>query len=446
MVKSNNNSAAFLLLLLFLVLATAPPALVFAYHYGVLPLPQLDYGSVMIFATAALFLLPVFFVLFAAVAMLLKKRKESGGVVGVAAKRAPKSEHYPWEGVFRTAEKEEFKAAKAKVRAAFVAPSAPKLNVAALVVVAVIVAATVIFFVIIVPGAKNVFTNIGQGSNLTNLTKLSTAEDASNASNAVKNESTNTLLQFFKTKLSGLKKGSITNLTEAAQLAEAAKAKQKQEKEAKQKEQRTSSFSALATKFKAAAAAVSKTVSKASKVKVFWPYALIGVGVLVLLAGGFYFYKAKKAKPTVEWLRACVADSAGWLVVLFAEVKRNSLKLLVSAVVIAVAALAFVFRSWLKVKLPAFSKVAVPVLAAIRESAISFFYATRNFLLAYRLYILIGIAVLLVVLCVLFLLERKGKEKEKGRGLEPAAPTAPKKSGKSGQNKRGSKHSSSPRR
>ncbi|MBI2581178.1 hypothetical protein HYV85_05245 [Candidatus Woesearchaeota archaeon] len=391
--------AAFLLVFLFL-LVTVIPLLLLLFSYGFLQLPKLTYYNITIAATTGLFIIPVFLVFLAAVIALAAKRKGAAVAAGLKPRREP--EPYPWESVFGAAGKEDFKAVKVTAKTAF---TSPKPSVTVLAVAAVIVAATVVFFVMVVPTAKDVFTGGGKGSNLTVLANLS----AGISDNVVKNESASSLFQFFKAKLSNLRKTNMTGLAEEARIAEAKKlaelekAKQKQEKEAKQKEQKASSFSALAAKFNAVKAA-------AVKVSAFWPYALAGISMLVMLAGGFYFYRAKKVKPAAEWVRTCVADSAGWLAVLFSDVKRNGLKLLIIAAVVLAAALAFVFRSWLKAKLPAFSKVAVPVLAAIRESAISFFYAARNFLLAYRIYILIGIAVLLVIFGILFVLERKGKE------------------------------------
>ena len=422
----NANTGVFAaFVLVFFLLLLAGPMLFLLYRSGFLRLPELTYYNITIAATAGLFVIPFFLVFLAAISLAAKRKKAAAA--GLKLKREP--EHYPWEDVFRSSSRtgtDRFKATAKKV-----GPSAPKPSITALAVVAVLVAASIVFFVMIVPGARNAFTNIGKGPNLTNLsnltnmtdlTKLSPAEDASNAT---KNEST--LLQFFKAKLSNLRKAGITNLTEAARLAEAAKTKeeetkekQKQEKEARQKGQEAL---ALAAKFKAAAATVSKTVSKASNVKVFWPYALVGIGVLVLIAGSFYFYKAKKVKPATEWLSACIADSADWLVAIFSDVKRNSVKLFIFTVVIAVAALAFVFRNWFKVKLSGFSKVFVPVLGTIRESAVSIFYAAKNFLLAYRLYILIGVVVLLVVLGILFALARKAMGKEKAEKEKALAKT-----------------------
>ncbi|MBI2143489.1 hypothetical protein HYU20_04085 [Candidatus Woesearchaeota archaeon] len=180
--------------------------------------------------------------------------------------------------------------------------------------------------------------------------------------------------------------------------AEEAKAKQEQEKEAKeakQKEQRASSFSALATKFRAAAL----------KASAFWPYAIAGIGVLVLLAGGFYIYKAKKIKPAAEWFktsfRTSAADSADWFAVLFTAARMNSIKIVALAVVVAAAIAAFVFRGWLLGKI-----------SKAPDSALGVLLAVRDFFSAYRIYIAIGIIALLAILGLLFVLERKGKETE----------------------------------
>ncbi len=402
----NANTGVFAAFLLVFLLLLAAPVLFFLYGYGFLQLPQLTSFNVMAAATAGFFIIPVFFVFLASIIKLSAKGKRAAVFAGLKPRQEP--EHYPWEGVFQAAEKDEFKTVSVGAKTAF---ATPKPNITVLAVIAVIVAATVVFFVMVVPTAKDMFTVDGKGSNLTDLANLSAGAGISDST--VKNESANSLLQFFKAKLSNLRKTNITGLAEEAKAAEAKKsaeaakkeaaARQKQEKEARQKEQRASSFSALAAKF-------TKFKAAALKAAQFWPYALAGIGVLILLAGGFYIYKAKKIKPAIELFRTAAADSVGWLAVIFSDVKRNSLKLLIFAVVIAAAVLAFVFRNWLKAKLPAFSKAVAPVLAAIRESAISFFYAARNFLLAYRLYILIGIAVLLVVLGILFALERKGRK------------------------------------
>ncbi|MBI2141457.1 hypothetical protein HYU16_03460 [Candidatus Woesearchaeota archaeon] len=394
------NTGVFAAFLLVFLLLLAAPVLFFLYGYGFLQLPKLTSSNIVVAATAGLFFIPVFLVFLAAIVKLAAKRKRGAAVIGFKPRQEP--EHYPWENVFRAAGKEEFKAAKVKVKAAF---AAPKLNATALAVAAVIIAATVVFFVVVVPTAKDVFTGDGKGSNLTDLGNLSAG--ISDKDNVVKNESASSLFQFFKAKLSNLGKTNMTSqaeeakAAEAKKLAEAEKAKQKQEKEAKQKERMASSFSALAVKFKAVKAA-------ALQASAFWPFVLAGAGILVLLAGGFYVYKAKKIRPAIELLRTSAADSVEWLAVLFAAARKNIVKIIALAILVAAAIAAFVFRDWLRGKVSGLSGFP----GSLPNSLFELAFAVRDFFSAYRFYIAIGVIALLVILGILFVLERKGKESE----------------------------------
>ncbi|MBI3037305.1 hypothetical protein HYY73_06190 [Candidatus Woesearchaeota archaeon] len=410
--RNNDPFVLWLVAAFFLFLATIP-VLAFAFYFKILPLPRLDYGSIAAVAAAGLLVVPFILLLIAAVALASAKRSEF----------IPKPKHYPWEGVFK---QRELAAAAAvvvpgrKVAASVVTPNPSRAGhdwaqssyarlgkgagIKAVAVVAVVVLALVAlaFFT---PKLKEFA--IGTGANETaketaNVSVMATAnisEKVMVANVSKTNESQNLISALFKKIRAGNNKNETMKVVPVEVAGKAAPA----------------NFSRAIANVRSSigwsAAGIKSRIGKVPY-KV-WQSVAAAVLAVVLATTVFLSYRTGQLYEVVLWVK-------GWVALLFSfpsAIMRNKLKSLaiaLAAAVICAGVAAFVFRINLFANLGGFasaSKAAASNLPSNAGLAIfSLLMSVRNFLLIYRLYVFIGILVLLAVIGILYTLERKGRK------------------------------------
>ena len=104
-----------------------------------------------------------------------------------------------------------------------------------------------------------------------------------------------------------------------------------------------------------------------------------------------------------EWFK----DIAAWIGSIPSAIRDNFAKAILPAIlaILVVAAIAgFIFRKWLASKFPILARLKISGNLSHLPSAL------KDFVLVYRLYILIGVLTLLVVIGILIALEKRNKQ------------------------------------
>lgn len=131
-----------------------------------------------------------------------------------------------------------------------------------------------------------------------------------------------------------------------------------------------------------------------------WTMVAAVAAVVLVIASLSYSYRTRQLQEVPAW----VSDWYDWAGSGVAAARMNKRKVvLVLGALAAVAAViaAFVFREKIKFSVPA------NIPSSVSSGAVDALVALRNFAFIYRLYIFIGIFALLVVLGILFLIERR---------------------------------------
>ncbi|MBI2143953.1 hypothetical protein HYU17_02265 [Candidatus Woesearchaeota archaeon] len=400
------SSLRALWLYVFLFIALLP-VLFFAFYFGILPtgISGLDLSAIATIAMIVLLALPVVFV-FLGVAVLAARM----------AKRKPV--RYPWEAVFpEIPESVEEAVVFRKAAAAVVKPVKPAMpktvsarpkaaeveaqatgaKAAKEILVISLFAAVIllIFLVRVTPGVKDVI--FGHDSNATkasvtdsNVTAgIAGVEKEAKLLNATGNASKFNASDFFAPFASKAK--ALPGLPQKL----------------------FRSVKALGSKAKKGLAGLAGNISsRVSRMpERAWQGAAAAALAAIFISAVFYSYKSGSLGQAVSWCKGWIV----WLAFVFGLVRKNKLKLLLGIVAVAVIAAsvaAFVFREWLKARLPVklLAKLPrFPKVSGITDAVAGFLSAASGFLSAYRLYILIGIFALLIVIAFLFFLERRGK-------------------------------------
>ncbi len=384
----NKSVALFLALVLFLFLITMPPVLFFGRRYGVLSLPQLTSHNIALAATAGLFAIPVFFIYAAAIIVALKKgRPEGVGLRPAAVARVAVAErqvHYPWEDIFGPEREGVAEKPYRKIQGKPFSGNYKAL--AAVVVVLAIVGLIVLLSVM--PNANNAL--FGRGPNETKQASITNA--ASNASAANASEG-----NLFSRLLSAAKIRALA---------------QPVVKEAKPQAKAPAGVPLLAAVkgfgskvkkgFLSSLGSVKLRVSKVNHI--VWRNMAIA-GIIILLAVSV-FYSRKSGQ--LGWILSWFRDWLDWLVAILVYMRKNKLKVLLWVIVVAVVCAAIgavVFRKWLGARFPSISA------SSFTGAAVNALFAVRDFVSAYRLYILIGIFALLAIIGILFIYETMGRKK-----------------------------------
>lgn len=394
----NKSVVLFLLLLAFLFLLTVPLVLILGYSVGLLQLPQVNYRSIAIAATTGLFVIPVLLIFLAAVIVAVKKRKlavPSAAVAKVAvARQVPAS--YAWEGVFGADEESEHK----EKRRTVLKPSSANFKAVAAVVI-------VIALVVLVLLANATKQGSIAGANKTAVANVTAADTPPVTLEEEQNVFSRILAQVFAGR-------NATNETQAGQDAG--------EKPAEIKPQRDTtsvSLSAAAKKVlgsaknfgsKIKSSIIGLTSSIKSRIlkvpDAAWRNIAVAAVALLAVGTAFYSHRAGQLGEIPAWFRGWL----GWLATILAAARKNWQKVIIRSILVAVvcaAVAAVVFRKWLAARFPSIS------FPSIMDAAVSALLAVRDFVSAYRLYILIGIFALLAIIGILFMYETRGKKKEK---------------------------------
>ncbi len=400
---ANDKLAVLVLLLAFLFLLTAPLVLIIGYYFGILPPFLIDLfakkvmlSHIITAATAGLFLIPVIFVFLAAIIVAVKKRRLATPSVAVAkaavARQAPA--RYHWEGMFGQGKRREEKSKQTSK------PHTANLKAAA----AVVIVIAIVILVLLLPKAT-------KPDSIADANKTAAANDAIPAETPsdVTAEKQNVLSRILA------KVFAARNATNETQ--EGRDAVEKPAGEVKP--QRNISSVSLSAAAKNTLGSVKdfggkvkgKFVDSASKAKsavakvpdAAWQK--IAVAAVALLVAGvlFYSHRAGQLGEIPAWFLGWL----DWLKHIFAAAWKNKARVILVAAVIFVAAAgmaAFVFRKKLNAKLPDLS------LSAVSDKALDALFAVRDFVLAYRLYILIGIFALLAIIGILFVYETMGRK------------------------------------
>lgn len=387
--RSNGSFVTWLLVAFFLFLVTTP-VLAFAFYFKILPLPQLDYGSITAVAAAGLLVVPFILLLIAAVALASARKREF-------IPKLLKPKRYPWEDVFK---QREFAAARAvvipsrKVAAPIAGPkSGTGVKVIAVIAVVILALAVLAFFT---PSIRE-FT--GTSSNETrNESKAVAATAYANISEKVPaaNVSKINISAFFRKVFAA--RNATTKVEPAKTVEKAVPA----------------DFSkAIANLRSSVGKSAADIKSRIGKVPYkAWQSVAAAVLAVALAATVFLSYRTGQLYEIVLWIKGWIA----WLFSLPSIIMRNKLKSLAIALAVAVVCggvAAFVFRSKLA-KLGGFAAASKAAAANLPSNAgpaiFSLLISVRNFLFVYRLYIFIGIFVLLAVIGILYALERKGRK------------------------------------
>lgn len=344
----NKPVVLFFLLLAFLFILTASLVLVFKER------------GLAFAATAGLFIMPVLFVYFAAVIVAVRKRRLHGFPSAAVSKPAAKKEpvRYPWEGMFGIEEKEYVERRKPVLK-----PSAAgsKPGVAVIIVIA---AVALILLVALQQKAADV-----PGSNKTIEAKQDAGEKPAGE---VKLQ-----LNFTSVRLSAA----------AKKVADSARG-----------------FGGkIKSKLTGAASSLKSRIQKVPSAA--WEGVAVAAVAFLLVYTVFYSHGTGQLGGIQKWFRGWL----GWLLGIFSYAGKNKLKVLLWLVLVAVvcaAIAAVVFRKWLIAKFPSVSA------SGLIGMAVNALIAVRDFVLVYRIYIIIGIFVMLAVIGILVAFEKKSKGKD----------------------------------
>ncbi len=355
-----NNSGLLVLLLLILALVLAVPLLfLFSYYSpGPATLPALSSHTVTIAATAGLFIIPVLFVYLAAIILAAKTRRAG-----------PARVHYPWENDFPDVVKEPelLRAKVSRVRAADKKIAAKGTHVGLSFDIKAVLAVAIVILLLV----GLVFWSQRMSG------PFSYKSDVSKANASVEENATQ--LQPEKTGNSPARKPlAVPDVAGAAK-----------------------NFGIKITGWfrNLAAGAVHSIQELPAKV---WLSIAAAALVVILVAALFYSNKTGQLGEIGNWLK----DIAGWLGTIPAAIRGNFAKKIMPAIlmIVAIALVAgYVFRKWLGANLPGFASVA--------NNLVNLPSMARDFILVYRLYILIGIFTLVAVIGFLMTVERRGKGK-----------------------------------
>ena len=375
----NNNSGLLLLLFLLLAFVLAVPLLFLLLHYNAVALPSLSSNSIAIAAAAGLFVIPVLF-LFLAIIALAGKTRRAG----------PARVRYPWEAAFPEVAKEhelpgaEVSRARAAGKnpnfgvtaAGAPVPSAFGIKAVFAVVIVLLLLASLVFL------SQRLSSPFDSGSNETKAN--ATAEK---------------------------KTGNSTLPSSSALQNIAAPAKN-------QGINLAGWFRSLAASFARFAHLIQDLPAK------LWQSIAAAALVVVLVVALFYSSKAGQLSEAGEWFGGIV----GWIGDIPAAIGRNFAKIIMPTILLVAAvflAAGYFFRKWLGANLPGFAFVA-GILA-------DFLSRARDFILLYKLYIVIGVFALVAVVGFLVAADRRGNGSKQQANLEKqlknSAPVASKKAG-----------------
>ncbi|MBI2549596.1 hypothetical protein HYV83_00255 [Candidatus Woesearchaeota archaeon] len=386
--RNNDAFVLWLVVALFLFLVTIP-VLAFAFYFKILPLPQLDYGSIAAVAAAGLLVVPLIFVLIAVVALASARKREF----------IPKPRHYPWEGVFK---QKEFAAAAAAVvvpRKKLAVPvDKPKsgAGIKAVAVVAVVVLALVaLSFFTSTLKEFSIFVGANETANETrNVSAITTANISEKV--PVANVSKINISAFFRKVFAARNETAKVAHVKAAEKTEPADFGK--------------AFANVRSSIGRSVADIKSSIGKVPYN--VWQSVAAAVLAVVLATTVFLSHRTGQLGEVVLWVKGWVV----WLFSLPSAIMRNKLKSLVIALAVAVVCggvAAFVFRNKLA-NLGGFAAASRAAAANLPSNAgpaiFGLLISVRNFLFVYRLYIFIGIFVLLVVIGILYMLERKGRK------------------------------------